>query len=292
MVFRHVEALIENGFKAVVATTDGQSPNWFKTTAPVVPLSSLAPGPDILVFPENNAPLLRACAEWANPKVVFCQNEFMTHRGLDGKKSYADYGVNAIISVGWTSAWNCRRRFADLSVHIVPNFVDPELFSTPGSKGFQIVYSPAKRLQEAQFIRDLFRANHPQFRQVPWLELGKLTEAEVAKALGHSAVFLSLCRFEASPLLILEAMSCGCIIAGFTGLGARDFTTVQNGFWAQEDDCHECTALLVRACRLVGEGGPFFQWMVDQAMQTASTFARPRFVKALLAFWQDYINQL
>jgi len=41
-------------------------------------------------------------------------------------------------------------------------------------------------------------------------------------------------------------MACGCVVAGFTGFGAREFATTQNGFWAEEDDCLECAGQLAR----------------------------------------------
>jgi hypothetical protein len=42
MAFRHVEALRDAGYEAYVATPDAQPPNWFATTAPVLPFTDLA----------------------------------------------------------------------------------------------------------------------------------------------------------------------------------------------------------------------------------------------------------
>ena len=291
MAFRHVEFLNNKGFDAVIATPDGKSPGWFATNAPVIPISSLATGTDILVYPENNHAYFAPFAQWPNPKVVFCQSEYMAFRGLQGKRSYRDFGVSAIISCGWTTAWNCRRRFPDLDVQFVPNYIDPNLFALQPSKEFQIAFFPKKRQQEAKFIRDLFQAENPEFADVPWIELGKMSEPEIAKVFRESAVFLSLCRFEALPLTLLEAMSSGCITAGFTGFGARDFANAQNGFWAQEDDCVDCAFQLARACRLAKEGGPYYLWMVEQAVNSARMFDRTRFTRALVGFWREFIKK-
>jgi len=114
----------------------------------------------------------------------------------------------------------CRRRFPALPTVVVPVFVDRRLFHFQAEKRLQIAFSPRKRPMEAAFIRDLFCADHPEFRNIPWVEIAGVSEHKVADILKHSAIYLSLCRFEALPLSILEAFVCGCVTAGFTGFGA------------------------------------------------------------------------
>ena len=108
----------------------------------------------------------------------------------------------------------------------------------------QVAFAPHKRPLEAAFIRDLFRAGGRENRQIPWIEIAKMNESQVAAVLGESAIYLSLCRLEAFAQSILEAMACGCILAGFTGIGAREYTTARNGFWTEEDDCAGCVEQL------------------------------------------------
>ena len=62
MVFRHVEALCDAGYEACVATPDAQPPNWFATTALVLPFNALVRDTDVLVFPENHAGFLQQFA--------------------------------------------------------------------------------------------------------------------------------------------------------------------------------------------------------------------------------------
>ena len=53
----------------------------------------------------------------------------------------------------------------------------------------------------------------------------------MARVFGESALFLSLSRFESLGLTTLEALASGCIVAGFTGFGGRDYATACNGWW-------------------------------------------------------------
>ena len=191
-----------------------------------------------------------------------------------------------MISCGWTTAWNCRRRFPDLPVYMVPNYVDPKVFAVPVKK-FWIAFQPSKRPTEADFIHSMFQAKNPQFRDTPWIELRHMTEAQMARTLGESAVYLSLCRFEACAADHSGSHVVRLRLCGLHGIRARDYTTAQNGCWVPEDDCFECTAQAC-ACRIVTEGGQFFDWMVEQAVHTAGMYKRLRFVSELVSFWKNY----
>jgi hypothetical protein len=283
-VFCHVEILRESGFDAAVATAGAEPPGWFETTAPVMDLSALDRERDILVFPENYHEMLVSFASWPNRKVVFCQNHFMVCRGLGDRGDYADLGVCAILGVGRLAADFCRRRFPSLPTVQVPVCVNQKLFYCQSHNRLLIAVAPAKRPLEAAFICDLFRARHSEFRKIPWARIARFPEHKVAAILRDSAIYLSLCRFEAVPLSILEAFACGCVTAGFTGFGAREFTTTKNGFWAAEDDCEDCVEQLERAVRLVTAGGPAHSDMLDAAHLSASYYSRERLARCLVDF--------
>ncbi len=291
MAFRHVETLRQAGFDAHVATPDAQPPGWFQTTASPLPLEALAPATDVLVFPENHAGFFRHFAPWSNRKVVFCQNQFMIYRGLDGQSDYADFGVTDVLCPGQQVAAFCRRRCPKQTIHLVPYPLDERLFVPRPPKRLQIAYAPRKRPLEAAFVRDLFRADNPAWAAIPWVPLAKMSEAEVARVLGESALYLSLCRFEALPLSLLEALASGCVVAGFTGWGGRDFATSANGWWAAEDDCLDAAAQLTQAARLVIEGGDRLRQMVDAAVSTAAVYSRERFVRQLTACWRQLLQE-
>jgi hypothetical protein len=287
MVFRHVEALRQAGFAAFVATPDGQPPGWFTSDAPVLGLADLSPNTDVLVFPENHNPLLEHFAGWPVLKAVFCQNQYMVPRGLGSRRDYADYGVRVLICPGQVVAAYCRRRFPALHTLIVQNYVDSNVFRFQRAKRLQIAYIPRKRPAEVGIINDLFRAENPKWADIPWLQIVNVPEAEVARVLGESAVYLSLCRFEAFPLTVLEALASGCVIAGFTGIGGREIATAGNGFWAAEDDCVDCVDQLTEAVRLVVEGGDGWREMAEASVRTALLFGRERFVERLVTCWRE-----
>jgi len=90
----------------------------------------------------------------------------------------------------------------------VPEFVDTTLFE------------PARRRkcpEEFEFIRDLFVAQNPALDFA--LLLCKILPSKKLRSCSLNQPSIYLCRFEAFPLSILQAMASGCVITGFAGQG-------------------------------------------------------------------------
>lgn len=287
--FQHVELLREGGFEAAIATADGEAPKWFDTPVDVLTLEEVQPG-DTLVFPENSHTLLQRFRTGAHRKLVFCQNPYYAFRGLAGASCYSDYGVSHVLCPSHTVETFCRLRLPRLACAYTPYFIDHTVFRCPPRKALAIVCIPRKRLLEAAVVRDLFGAAHPEFRKVPWYVLEGRPQKEVAQSMGRAAICLSMQRFEAHGLTTLEAMACGCIPAGFTGVfGGSDSAADSNGFWAEEDDVFGCAAQLGRAVALVAAGGEPYERMLVNTLDTARAYSRATAAQHLLGFWRSFL---
>ncbi|HSV36047.1 MAG TPA: glycosyltransferase [Ramlibacter sp.] len=290
--FQHVELLGEAGMDAVIASQDGALPGWFDTRARVVTLDQVRPG-DVLVFPENNPSLFKAFTAHRNPKLVFCQNQFLVYQGLEGRASYADHGVTHIMCPSHTVMHYCRRRFPGLKLGYTPFYVDHSRFVYRAEKTLQIATVPRKRPMEFGAIGDLFRASYPQHRALPWVYMHKATEAQVADVMGRSAVFLSLARLEAHGMTKLEAMASGCIVAGFRGVvGGTDSANSRNGLWVEEDDILGCVDALARAVQLAIDRDRTFELMVEEGRRTAYDYRREEAARLLVDFWRQTLLEL
>ena len=290
LVFRHVEILNRYGITAVVVLDDATSPGWLETSAPVIDRNSVQKHGDILVFPENHAELFRSYADWPNQKIVYCQNQFMFCCGLAGKR-LGDFGITGVLALGRAAAEFCSARFPEVANFSVPVGIDPSYFFFEKSKKLQIAFAPRKRQLEAVFIRDWFYASSPEWRTVPWVEIRDMSETQVARTLRESAVYLSLQRLESVGMSAIEAMACGCVVAGFAGQGGNEYATSANGFWAPDDDCIRCTAQLANAVHHVSNGGQRLADMIQSASITAETYNMDRLEKRLVSYWTDFLSK-
>jgi glycosyltransferase involved in cell wall biosynthesis len=61
------------------------------------------------------------------------------------------------------------------------------------------------------------------FAGYAWVPLLDMTEKEYAAQLGETAVYLASSTQEGLHVSVLEAMACGCVVVGFTGIGGSDY---------------------------------------------------------------------
>jgi glycosyltransferase involved in cell wall biosynthesis len=285
-IYQHVAMLAQGGWDAAVATRDAVAPWWFESPARTMLLDDIAPD-DILVFPENSLELLQHFRASRQRKFVFCQNPFYIWRGLGPNASYADLGVEQVICVSQTTMHYMQLRMPAMKIAFVPFFIDHTIFRPGTRRELQIACVPRKRPNELMAIRDLFRAVYPQLSHVRWNLIEKATERQVAQAMADSAIFLSLARLEAHGMTLLEAMACGCLVAGFHGTpGGSDSAHAANGLWAPDDDIVACVQQLGRACATVLEGSPAYEMMVARGRQTADAYRRDETVRLLEQFWR------
>lgn len=294
VTFRHVEALVTLGYDAVIRLLGSSqaTPTWFAHTAPVERSTGAPDLDDILVLPEDAAEVMAFVATYANRKVVFCQNPHSAASqgiGRLPRQTQARFRTYMACSPG-VALWISRFLDHDL-IGTVPAFADERLF-TPAPKQRVIAAIPRKRPEEFHAIRHMFdrlRGADPAWR---WEVIEGRSESETARALGGAAVFLSLARLEGMSMTILEAMACECLVAGFTGVGPREYATTMNGFWVPEDDTEAAARALVHAVTLAEANAAGAHLMRHAASVTAAQWTHAHFIQALEGFWRDGMGVL
>lgn len=288
--FRMAEALRALGHDAVVFEQEQQRPTWFSSTVPIVGQGIFQPNADqIYVLPEDQPHILTWFKDYPQRKVIYSQNHFYGALGIGQAHSYADYGVTHILCSSRTIYDHARMRHPTLKPYVIPCSVDGALFRSAANKNNIIAYMPRKRPIEAAYIRDMFRFAYPAYRDWKWQELSGLREAEVAAAMASAKVFLSLSRLEGFGLTPLEAMASGCVVAGFTGIGGREYASTENGFWAAEDDFPVCIDGLAKAVGLSLADGVTRLAHADACQKTLEAYAPETFQRAIQNVWGDIL---
>jgi hypothetical protein len=286
VILRHVEALVELGFNAVcIAASDRDPPRWLEHRAPMAAADQLR-SDDILVIPDDGVPALGMAAERAGRSIVLCQSAAPSLAVSGGLEAIARGGdrLASFIAVSPGHAATLQRLFPAASIEVVRCFADERIFR-PGDKQFTGALIPRKRPFEAQAIRTLARRLSPATAELGWRRLEKATEVQVAEVFASASVHLSLSRMESVGLTTLEALASGCVCAGFTGIGGRQYATADNGFWVDDDDCLAAADALAQAISLVRTGGAPLRRYVEAALATAKPWSYALFRQDLEAAW-------
>lgn len=286
MAVRHVETLRELGFDAICYIgVEGKAPSWLTYKAPLEFGSPVKPD-DILVLPDDADTALRTTLDSDLRTMVFSQNPFnFAAKTFDIVAQFPAARFPPMIAVSGGLAATIRRAFPRAQVEIVPCFADERIFRPAAHKVPAVAFAPRKRPLEAAAIRALFSRLYPRHQDLSWKALSGAHEDAVAAAFASSSLCLSLNRLESVGMTTLEAMASGCVCAGFTGVGGREYATQDNGFWVPDDDCEAAADALARAADLVRAGGAPLQRVRDAARATAEQWSYARFRTALEAVW-------
>ncbi|HEY0836071.1 MAG TPA: glycosyltransferase family 4 protein [Azospirillum sp.] len=286
----HVRHLRANGFDASLLIRRDEAADFFEGDLPRIRLDGefTARDSDILVIPEPWNDVLTRFAGQPGRKVVFCQNHHYVYYGIGKAGSYEALGVSTVFCCGDVIAEYLRTVMGYARVPVVHNGIDRHLFQ-PAPKRRLIAYMPRKMPVEANFLRETFRRRHPRYERVPWAALNGIPQTEVAKVLGDAAVFVALGRIEGVGLPPLEAMAAGCLVAGFTGGGGREYATDDNGLWCGADDWIGCADRIAEAMQLAENPTEETTRRRDAGFATAGRYDLARMEEELLAFWREEI---
>lgn len=286
MIFHHVRELRRLGHEAFVVATGGDpSPRWFAADAPILPGDLAARESDVLVLPEVGRNILAIARSAPCRKVLFCQNHFQAFTGLQELPGWTEAGVDSAMYCSRVTAEMVERCFAFRNSAVIRCGIDHGLFHPAEARKPCVVLMPRKRPGDVPLIRRIFERQWPTLAQYPWYALSGRGEQDIAAAFGRAAVFLSLSYREGLGLPPLEAMAAGCLVAGFTGHGGRDYATAENGFWAEEDDVYGAADALGRALSTFLEQPERTAALRAAGQATAARYSFDAMREDLRAFW-------
>ena len=185
--------------------------------------------------------------------------------------------------------------------------IDRTIFHAPEkdrSGRVTVAYMPRKNKADAHQIRAIFEhRNGPD--KVRWRPLEGLDAFGVAEALRSSHIFLMTGYPEGCPLPPLEAMACGCLPVGFTGLGGWDYMRQAqasprfapwlplrevswsgNGLWCADGDVLDAALCLEEAAGLLKNPTPALDAALRAGQETADAYSTEKQEAAVLALWE------
>jgi glycosyltransferase involved in cell wall biosynthesis len=235
---RFAEALTACGREATLLQDSASfHPGWFDSSVRTEALTKwrtrvdLSAKRDVVVLPETFLPALESYRPGL-PKIVFNQNGSYSF-GADLTKLaksptevlrlHRHPELLHVLCVSQHDEQLLAKGFGlghDRVSRIV-NAIEIELFHPRGSKRPQIAYMPRKNGRDAAVVAALLEAQ-PWWRGWQLVPIHNQPQAEVARILQESLVFLAFGHPEGFGLPLAEALACGCALVGYSGLGGRE----------------------------------------------------------------------
>jgi len=309
VMYRHVDILNKYKFSSSILHRHNRFRcTWFENDTKVSYISKVKLDPqDFLVIPENYASLyvsplsrpkasryFRKVYETPTGKIIFNQNTYNTFGGhdfnTDIKKSiYFAKDLCGVMVVSDNNHDYLKYAFPNLNVSRMHNYINREMFSYSETKKRQICFMPRKNSEHALQVISILKAAD-KLGGFDFVPIEGKTEAETASIMRESLIFLSFGYPEGFSLPPAEAMSCGCIVIGYHGMGGREYFKPEFCFPVEMGD-------LLTFARTVEEVLAIYAHepvkTVDMGKNASDyvglTYTREREEEDVLSFWKSIV---
>lgn len=224
-LYRHVFHLNRHGFKAfIVHYKKGFKLTWHGFDVPVLWLEDNLNFKDeeVLVFPESMPSLMKQTKDFNCKRLVIALNWAYIFNSLPGEDNWNDYGVSMAITPSLVIK-DFIQNSMSVDVTLIDSYINGEKFTyNPAVKKNKIVYLTRKD-KTGETLRLIFKRKDNSLDTWEWTPLTDMNEDEYAVHLREAKIFLATSLQEGIPTSILEAMSSGCVVVGFPGVGGNDY---------------------------------------------------------------------
>jgi glycosyltransferase involved in cell wall biosynthesis len=159
------------------------------------------------------------------PRVVFNQNAYLTFRDWTADSDpYVSKDILGMMTVSSDSESYLQTAFSswDLPILRVHNSVSAIFCDLNSNKDRILAYMPRKNPDDAHQVLSMLSLRG-SLEDWTVVKIEDKTQEEVASILKRAAIFLSFGHPEGFGLPALEAMSAGCLVIGYHGMGGREF---------------------------------------------------------------------
>lgn len=223
--YRHVDILRSSGFAAtVVHQQPGFRLSWFDNTTPVVSVREFTQvfdeAEDFVVLPED---LGLRILSWPGRKIIFNKGIFKGFAALGPdeplQSPYCHPDVVCAFTISEHNRAYLQNAYPDLTVYKVTTGIDSEVFQFKRLLEKEPVIAccpkgPEELLTIYHAIRARARRGLNGCQKYRWVFLKGLSEREIARTLADAIALVYLGFEEGFARMPVEAMMCGCLIAG------------------------------------------------------------------------------
>jgi hypothetical protein len=226
---------------------------------------------DVCVFPEGMTQMMKQSKSFNVHRVVIPLSWSYIYESLPPGEDWNDYGIVNVITPSRTT-----KEFVEWSMNIptvlIKDYVDCGRFAyRPDRKIRKISYMSRK---SGDFLSGILKRKVGPLADYQWSRLLDLTEDQYAAELISSKVYLATGSREGANISVLEAMSAGCVVVGFSGIGGKDYMVAggaeQNCVLVENDDLLALGRAVERVIEDLERDASHFDPLITNAIATAS----------------------
>lgn len=302
-IYRHVDILNENGLEAyVLHLSPGFRIGWFRNETRVCDQNEFECLYDertdwIAVFEDVGD----GFSIYPGRKVIFNQNCYYGFACYKESEPTCypplDPQVKAIFTVSEHNKTLLRFALPQVEFHLIVNSVNPDVFvqTSLRLKKRQIAFCGNKTLLQNYTCVHLLRGRAQQglngLTDFEWRFIRDAAEEEVARTLSESLVFVFLSAFEGCPLMPMEAVLSGCLVASWNSVPSAAY--LPEAYTFPEGDFVSLAAGIERMVdhHLANPGdGPLQEGCDSARMRILEEHTREREVASVLTAWKRILS--
>lgn len=281
-LYRHVHRLEAMGFDArIVHQKHPFRATWHGYEAPALWLSerpSFRPE-DVLVIPEVMPQVMQQTARFSGERVVIALSWSPTYWNLPPGQTWAGYGIGRVITkspliqeyVRWSMG---------IEATLIHEYVTPErYYFDRGAKRPKICYLTRKE-RSAAWLHQVLYAKGDPFSRFEWMPLRELSEEEYARNLREATVYVTTNMQEGMNTSVLEAMACGCLVVGYSGVGGGVYMKpegpTQNCILVENGNVPALGRRLESVLRDLADRPDAYARITKNGLETAGAYSDPR----------------
>lgn len=283
----------------------GWRPEGLADAAPVLQWNEVAlDKDDIWLVPEGWANALQPGLEARCQCISYVQNWAYLFSSLPEGVSWSQLPVEFLAVSDPVAHFIKQATYRDAPV--VRPGIDRSIFYAPEVKPggkITVAYMPRKNKALVAQVKAIFEhRNAPDI--IRWMPIENMDTFGVAETLRDAHIFFMSGFPEGCPLPPLEAMACGCLPVGFSGLGGWDYMRQAqciprftpwwplrsvswggNGLWCADGDVLDAALCLEEAVTMFANGDPGLDAILRAGQETANAHSTDEQRKSVLEVW-------
>jgi len=292
VIYRQVQILLKHGYQVAIFH---ETPGFKYPDVPEVPIrytNQPLNRRDIMVVPEGFPPVMAEAAELGLRVIVMALSWCYVYQTLPDGTDWRAYHVERVLTnspvIADFVAWTMK-----LPVHVFRWAIDPQLYYyAPQEKVRQLTYI-SRKADKMQDLKRMLHSRDARFiDQLTWKGLGGLTEADYAREVRRSAVFVNMSPAEGLCCSVWEAMRSGTLVAGFNSVGLKHELIGdgdgQNCILAENMDyvelAYKLEPLLID---LLADNLSRWERIRDNALAAAAPYTPDAEEQSVLAMWKN-----